>query len=147
MKYLVIVAFIAIIGSLAAALVYMMRGGSATEADGKRLRIDTWVEAGCEIPPYFDPMIAKVICWAPTREQARADLHQALGDSVLYGVETNRDYLRQILLAPPFANGRPWTRCSPHTVRQPSCISHPERSWANRSKDRFSTWVRISATD
>ncbi|WP_219266231.1 urea carboxylase [Pseudomonas sp. Xaverov 259] len=75
------------------------------------LRIDTWVQAGCEIPPYFDPMIAKLISWAPTREQARLDLHQALSDSQLYGVETNRDYLRQILLAPPFASGRPWTRC------------------------------------
>ena len=80
-------------------------------ADGKQLRIDTWVEAGCEIPPYFDPMIAKLISWAPTREQARADLHQALGDSLLYGVETNRDYLRQILLDAPFASGQPWTRC------------------------------------
>jgi urea carboxylase len=79
------------------------------QAEG--LRIDTWVEAGCEIPPYFDPMIAKLITWAPTREQARLALHQALSDSQLYGVETNRDYLRQILLAPPFANGRPWTRC------------------------------------
>ena len=78
-------------------------------ADG--LRIDTWVEAGCEIPPYFDPMIAKLITWAPTREQARLDLHQALSESQLYGVETNRDYLRQILLAAPFASGRPWTRC------------------------------------
>ncbi|QOQ73119.1 urea carboxylase [Pseudomonas poae] len=78
-------------------------------ADG--LRIDTWVEAGCEIAPYFDPMIAKLIRWAPTREQARLGLHQALSDSQLYGVETNRDYLRQILLAPPFASGRPWTRC------------------------------------
>ncbi len=75
------------------------------------LRIDTWVQAGCAIPPYFDPMIAKLISWAPTREQARLDLHQALSDSQLYGVETNRDYLRQILLAPPFASGRPWTRC------------------------------------
>ncbi|MGJ7513851.1 urea carboxylase [Pseudomonas baetica] len=80
-------------------------------ADGQRLRIDTWVEAGCEIPPYFDPMIAKVIAWAPTREEARADLHSALGDSLLYGVETNRDYLRQILLDAPFASGQPWTRC------------------------------------
>ncbi|WP_085605504.1 MULTISPECIES: urea carboxylase [unclassified Pseudomonas] len=80
-------------------------------ADGRHLRIDTWVEAGCEIPPYFDPMIAKLISWAPTREQARADLHQALGDSLLYGVETNRDYLRQILLDTPFASGQPWTRC------------------------------------
>ncbi|NUT74714.1 urea carboxylase [Pseudomonas sp. C1C7] len=85
-------------------------------ADGKQLRIDTWVEAGCEIPPYFDPMIAKVISWAPTREEARTDLHQALGDSLLYGVETNRDYLRQILLDVPFASGQPWTRCLENLV-------------------------------
>ena len=87
-------------------------------ADGKHLRIDTWVEAGCEIPPYFDPMIAKVISWAPTREEAAADLHQALGDSLLYGVETNRDYLRQILLDVPFASGQPWTRCLEGLVYQ-----------------------------
>jgi urea carboxylase len=80
-------------------------------ADGKALRIDTWVEAGCEIPPYFDPMIAKVIAWAPNREAARAALNTALGDSLLYGVETNRDYLRQILAYAPFAEGNPWTRC------------------------------------
>lgn len=85
-------------------------------ANGMQLRIDTWVEAGCEIPPYFDPMIAKLISWAPTREQARTELHQALGDSVLYGVETNRDYLRQILLDTPFASGEPWTRCLEHLV-------------------------------
>ncbi|WP_454867681.1 urea carboxylase [Pseudomonas farris] len=86
--------------------------------DGKHLRIDTWVEAGCEIPPYFDPMIAKVISWAPTREAARVDLHQALGDSLLYGVETNRDYLRQILLDTPFASGQPWTCCLEGLVYQ-----------------------------
>jgi len=80
-------------------------------ANGVELRIDTWVEAGVEIPPYFDPMIAKLIAWAPSREQARAELHQALGDSLLYGVETNRNYLRQILLDAPFASGQPWTRC------------------------------------
>ncbi|NWA02337.1 urea carboxylase [Pseudomonas gingeri] len=80
-------------------------------ADGKTLRIDTWVEAGCEIPPYFDPMLAKVITWAENREQARLQLHQALGATQLYGVETNRDYLRQILLDAPFAGGQPWTRC------------------------------------
>jgi len=80
-------------------------------ADGKALRIDTWVEAGCEIPPYFDPMIAKLITYAPTREAAKAALDQALADSLLYGVETNRDYLRQILAYAPFAEGNPWTRC------------------------------------
>jgi urea carboxylase len=80
-------------------------------ADGKHLRIDTWVEAGCEIPPFFDPMIAKLISWAPDRETASAGLAQALSDSRLYGVETNRDYLRQIIADVPFASGQPWTRC------------------------------------
>ncbi len=80
-------------------------------ADGQHLRIDTWVEAGCEIPPYFDPMIAKVISWAPSREEARIALDAALGGTTLYGVETNRDYLRQILADAPFASGNAWTRC------------------------------------
>jgi urea carboxylase len=80
-------------------------------ANGKQLRIDTWVEAGCEIPPFFDPMIAKVISWAADREAASAGLAQALSDTRLYGVETNRDYLRQIIADQPFASGQPWTRC------------------------------------
>ncbi|WP_122723414.1 urea carboxylase [Pseudomonas viridiflava] len=80
-------------------------------ADGHALRIDTWVEAGCEIPPYFDPMIAKLISWAPTRDQASAGLATALQQTRLYGVETNRDYLRQIIDDAPFAGGQPWTRC------------------------------------
>ncbi|MBX8591426.1 urea carboxylase [Pseudomonas cichorii] len=80
-------------------------------ADGKSLRIDTWVEAGCEIPPFFDPMIAKLISWAPDRQQASDRLANALNDTRLYGVETNRDYLRQIIVDTPFASGQPWTRC------------------------------------
>lgn len=80
-------------------------------ADGKSLRIDTWVEAGCEIPPYFDPMIAKLISWAPNRQLASASLANALSETRLYGVETNCDYLRQIIDDVPFASGQPWTRC------------------------------------
>ncbi len=86
------------------------------ETDGKALRIDTWVEAGCEIPPYFDPMIAKLIAWAPTREAARAGLDRALADTLLYGVESNRGYLRQIIEDAPFASGSPWTRCLENLV-------------------------------
>ena len=47
-------------------------------ADGRALRIDTWIEAGCEVPPYFDPMLAKVIAWSPTRDEARHALDAAL---------------------------------------------------------------------
>ena len=81
------------------------------EADGKHLRIDTWIEAGCEVSPWFDPMLAKVIAWARDRDSARARLDAALAASQLYGVESNRDYLRQILAYAPFAAGTPWTRC------------------------------------
>ncbi|MVW76520.1 urea carboxylase [Pseudomonas xionganensis] len=88
------------------------------KADGQALRIDTWVEAGCEIPPYFDPMIAKVITWADNREAASAALNQALADTLLYGVETNSQYLRQILTDAPFASGNPWTRCLEGLVYQ-----------------------------
>lgn len=80
-------------------------------ADGKTLRTDRWVEAGCEIPPFFDPMLAKLIAWHPTREKAIAALAQALAETRLYGVETNRRYLQQILAFAPFTAGEPWTRC------------------------------------
>lgn len=84
----------------------------AFPADDRRaLRIDSWVESGCEIAPFFDPMLAKIIAWQPTREAAIGALHQALGETRLYGVETNRLYLQQILRFAPFAAGEPWTRC------------------------------------
>lgn len=79
-------------------------------ADGKTLRIDRWVEAGCEVPPFFDPMLAKAIAWRPTRDEAIATLAQALAETRLYGVETNRLYLLQILAFAPFTAGEPWTR-------------------------------------
>ncbi|MTD25824.1 urea carboxylase [Erwinia sorbitola] len=83
---------------------------SFPDADGQRLRIDTWVESGCDIPPFFDPLLAKIITCCATREQAIAALDKALNDTRLYGVEVNRQYLQQILHSTPFACGEPWTR-------------------------------------
>ncbi|MDU7911987.1 MAG: urea carboxylase [Klebsiella grimontii] len=80
-------------------------------ADGAALRIDRWVEAGCEVPPFFDPMLAKTIAWRHSRDEAIAGLAQALAETRLYGVETNRLYLLQILGFAPFTEGEPWTRC------------------------------------
>ncbi|MEH0885368.1 urea carboxylase [Enterobacter sp. UNJFSC 003] len=79
--------------------------------DRHTLRIDSWVESGCDVPPFFDPMLAKIIAWQPTRNKAIDALHAALGETRLYGVETNRRYLQQILTFAPFAGGEPWTRC------------------------------------
>jgi urea carboxylase len=44
--------------------------------DRTTLRIDRWVESGCEVPPFFDPMLAKIIAWQPTRDEAIRALHR-----------------------------------------------------------------------
>jgi urea carboxylase len=92
------------------------------QADGEALRIDTWIEAGCDVPPYFDPMLAKLIAWSSTRDEARHALNEALKDTRIYGVETNRCYLRQILDDTPFASGEPWTRCLETLVYRASTV-------------------------
>ena len=72
-------------------------------------RVDTWVERGSEIPPYYDPMIAKIIVHGQNRDAARTGLQQALADTDLQGLETNLRYLRQIAQHPVFASGEQTT--------------------------------------
>ena len=78
--------------------------------DGQALRIDHWIEAGLEVSPHYDPMLAKVIVHGPDRDAALAGLAQALADTVLEGIECNRDYVRTILAEPVFQQGQMTTR-------------------------------------
>ncbi|MBS0002700.1 MAG: 5-oxoprolinase/urea amidolyase family protein, partial [Thioalkalivibrio sp.] len=73
-------------------------------------RVDTWVERGSEIPPYYDPMIAKIIVHAQSRDEARTGLQEALADTELQGLETNLRYLRQVVEHPVFQRGEQTTR-------------------------------------
>lgn len=68
-------------------------------------RIETWVESGSEISPFYDPMIAKIITRGATREEAIAKLQQALAATRIGGLETNLDYLRQIASSDVLAGG------------------------------------------
>jgi len=74
----------------------------------KPCEIDTWVEAGWRDPAYFDPMIAKIIpCWEPTREAASAAIAPPwVATAVVTVIETNIDYIRQILLDNSFCQRR-----------------------------------------
>lgn len=72
---------------------------------GPYIRIDTGVYAGFEITADFDPMIAKVISWGPTREIARKRLDRALMEFTIKGCTTNNMFLRQILTFKPFVEG------------------------------------------
>ncbi|MFN0130265.1 MAG: 5-oxoprolinase/urea amidolyase family protein [Verrucomicrobiales bacterium] len=74
------------------------------------VRCDHWVNAGTEVSPFYDPLLAKLIVHGGTREDAIATLETALADTRLEGLETNRDYLRQVVAAPEFRDGTVWTR-------------------------------------
>lgn len=69
-------------------------------------RIDGWIETGTEVTPFYDPMLAKVIVAADTRDQAIAKLKTALGNTTIAGIETNLDYLRAIAASEVFRSGR-----------------------------------------
>jgi urea carboxylase len=74
------------------------------------LRIDHWIETGIEVSPWFDPMLAKVIVHADTRESALERMRQALNETRLYGCETNLSYLRELVCDPVLKSGRVTTR-------------------------------------
>ena len=73
-------------------------------------RCDTWVTAGVEVSPFYDPMLAKIIVTAADREAALGDLAAALSATRIAGVETNLDYLRQVIQNDVFRAGRHTTR-------------------------------------
>ncbi len=73
--------------------------------DDPAIRIDTGVEEGAEITPWYDPMIAKVIAHAATRDGAREALADALDEAVIWPVRTNAGFLVEALDHPDFASG------------------------------------------
>ncbi|MET3999729.1 urea carboxylase [Marinobacterium sp. MBR-109] len=77
---------------------------------GEGVRIDHWIESGIEVPPFFDPMLAKVIVHAEDRDAALARLQQTLDATELYGSETNLEYLRALSRDEQLLRGEVTTR-------------------------------------
>ena len=73
------------------------------------VRVEHALESGVEISPYYDSMIAKIIAYGHSREDARRKLRRALADTVALGVETNQVFLGQCLAHPAFAAGEATT--------------------------------------
>ena len=72
---------------------------------GPGARIDTGVEQGGEVSPFYDPMIAKVIAHGADREEARRRLGAMLADSAVWPVRTNASFLVKALAHPAFIAG------------------------------------------
>jgi len=75
----------------------------------KDVRIDSGIEGGSDISPFYDPMLAKIIATGPDRETARRKLVRALEETALFGVETNRAFLIQALCKQSFVAGEATT--------------------------------------
>ena len=85
--------------------------GVLTEAVfSQNARIDTWVQRGSEVSPFYDPLIAKILVKADGRKQAVSAMQNALAETKLSGIETNLEYLRQVLADRVFPAGTQTTR-------------------------------------
>ena len=74
-------------------------------ATGVGVRIDSGICSGQGISPFYDPMVAKVIGYGPTREVARLRLIAALKETVLFGTTNNLRFLTQCLEKQQFIDG------------------------------------------
>ena len=72
---------------------------------GPGVRVDSHLYAGYEIPPYYDSLIAKVITWGETREEARKRMVRSLEEFVIEGVDTNIPYQLSIIQSREFVEG------------------------------------------
>jgi acetyl-CoA carboxylase biotin carboxylase subunit len=72
---------------------------------GPGVRWDGGIEVGSEIGLFYDPMLAKLIVHAPTREAAIARMHRALLELTVDGVDTSRDFHLRVMEHPEFRSG------------------------------------------
>lgn len=71
-----------------------------------RLRIETGVAQGDSISPWYDPMIAKLVCHAETRSEALVGLSKMCWDTQIWPSKTNASFLGSLLVMPDFGQGR-----------------------------------------
>ena len=77
-----------------------------TPAPSAHVRIDSGVEQGDQISPYYDPMIAKLIVWDQDRPRALQRMHKALSEFRIVGVTANTDFLKRLVGTDSFANAK-----------------------------------------
>lgn len=73
-------------------------------------RVETWVEDGTEVSSHYDPLLAKIIVSGVDRSAAVTKLREALRNTEIAGIETNLEYLRQLVAQEVFGQGAMTTR-------------------------------------
>jgi acetyl-CoA/propionyl-CoA carboxylase biotin carboxyl carrier protein len=80
--------------------------GYLREATGTGIRVDSALVDGLVVGADYDPMLAKIIGFGPDRDEALRRLDAALAETVVLGVRTNREFLRELLANPAVRDGR-----------------------------------------
>ncbi len=104
---------------------------------GPGLRLDSGVAEGGEVSPYYDPMLAKLIAWAPDRATCRARMEEALRRFIVAGVVTNIPFLRRVVAHPAFRQGAYDTR---FLEEHPELTRPPDDAEARRAAMALAAW-------
>jgi acetyl-CoA carboxylase biotin carboxylase subunit len=78
--------------------------------EGPGRRFEVGIEAGDEVTPYYDPMIAKIIVWDENRSRAIQKMLKTIDESIIFGVHSNLPYLKAILSHAEFQSGQMTTQ-------------------------------------
>ncbi|MEA5105863.1 MAG: biotin carboxylase N-terminal domain-containing protein [Sphaerochaeta associata] len=73
---------------------------------GPHVRVDTYLQSGSVLSPYYDSLIAKIIVYTPTREMGLSVMLRALDEVVIEGVKTNIEEQKLLIKSRPFSSGR-----------------------------------------
>jgi acetyl-CoA carboxylase biotin carboxylase subunit len=77
---------------------------------GPGVRVDSHLYTGYEVPPHYDSLLAKLIVWGSTRDEAIARTRRALDEFVIEGLPTTIPFLQRLLQHPGFVRGETYTR-------------------------------------
>jgi pyruvate carboxylase subunit A len=100
------------------------------EPSGPGVRVDSSLAVASSVPPHYDPMIAKLIVWGPTREAAVARMRRALREYVIGGITTNIPFHLALLEEPDFLAGR----LSTHFIPEHPQLAERTAEWVERKR-------------
>lgn len=84
---------------------------------GPGVRVDSHIESGYRVPPFYDSLLAKLVCWGRDRDEAIARLLRALGEIRVDGIKTTIPFHQKLLMHEDFQAGQVNTRFVPDVLR------------------------------
>ena len=131
-----------------------------SEPSGPGIRLDSGIFEGWNVPLEYDPLLAKLAAWGPTRETAVRRLDRALSEYVLTGVRNNIAFFREVLADTEFREGRlstsflegffkrrKKTEADPEAEAAAALVLALESGSAGLQADRTSRWLDSGRED